>query len=114
MPLCPLSKCKSPIVSLGGRLWPCLPPGAISLFINPSVALCACVLQFDELQTCSGPGVPLRRPQCNTLLDVFNNIRDDEVEHVKTMHACQDPHRIAQDLADKRKKFAAEGLSKDL
>eukprot|EP00878_Enallax_costatus_P016845 GHUV01017681.1.p1 GENE.GHUV01017681.1~~GHUV01017681.1.p1 ORF type:complete len:375 (+),score=118.45 GHUV01017681.1:809-1933(+) len=69
---------------------------------------------FDELQTCSGPDVPLRRPPCDTLLDVFNNIRDDEVEHVKTMHACQDSHRIAQDLADKRKKFAAEGLSKNM
>ncbi|KAF8064601.1 AOX4 [Scenedesmus sp. PABB004] len=54
---------------------------------------------FDELQTCSGPGAPLRRPPCNSLLDVFENIRDDEVEHVKTMHACQDTKRIAADLA---------------
>jgi hypothetical protein len=46
-------------------------------------------LQFDELQTCSGDDAPLRRPPCDSLLDVFMNIRDDEVEHVKTMHACQ-------------------------
>jgi hypothetical protein len=24
--------------------------------------------------------------------------RDDEIEHVKTMHACQDPEKIASDL----------------
>jgi hypothetical protein len=24
--------------------------------------------------------------------------RDDEIEHVKTMHACQDPQQIAKDL----------------
>jgi hypothetical protein len=34
-----------------------------------------CVLQFDALQTCSGPSAPVRRPPCNTLLDVFENIR---------------------------------------
>jgi ubiquinol oxidase len=53
---------------------------------------------FDALQTCSGPSAPVRRPPCNTLLDVFENIRDDEIEHVKTMHACQDPAQIASDL----------------
>lgn len=124
-----------------------------------------CLLQFDALQTCSGPSAPVRRPDCNTLLDVFENIRcagltplqhvligrqpprlqgslrlhysegwvdsakqwelpftavgydvlplawavlyctvlpfmcrDDEIEHVKTMHACQDPAKIASDL----------------
>lgn len=31
-----------------------------------------------------------RRPACNTLYDVFVNIRDDEGEHVKTMTACAD------------------------
>lgn len=68
-------------------------------------------MQFDELQTCSGPEAPVRRPTCNSLLDVFINIRDDEVEHVKTMHACQDTKRIAKDLAGRRQKLAAEGLS---
>lgn len=37
----------------------------------------------------TGPRGP-RRPECNTLYDVFSNIRDDEVEHVYTMQACQD------------------------
>lgn len=27
-----------------------------------------------------------RRPQCHTLYDVFTNIRDDELQHVGTMH----------------------------
>lgn len=141
--------------------------------------------QFDALQTCSGPSATPRRPPCNTLLDVFENIRwvvlswrqkrgadrghtprcmhiaeyswrlllrnagdssgshpwgsfrvmwptsmclcdyyqhvvlrcavlwlvlhhvstkprDDEIEHVKTMNACQDPARIASDLAARR------------
>ncbi|DBA97712.1 TPA: hypothetical protein ACH3X3_012597 [Trebouxia sp. C0006] len=31
-----------------------------------------------------------RRPPCNTLYDVFVNVRDDEGEHVKTMTACAD------------------------
>eukprot|EP00879_Flechtneria_rotunda_P025787 GHRR01027434.1.p1 GENE.GHRR01027434.1~~GHRR01027434.1.p1 ORF type:complete len:180 (+),score=36.35 GHRR01027434.1:612-1151(+) len=76
---------------------------------------CVCclllLLQFDSLQTCSGPEAELRRPPCNTLLDVFMNIRDDEMEHVKTMHACQDTKKIAQDLIQRRKQLAAEGLS---
>lgn len=70
---------------------------------------CCCCRQFDALQTCSGPETPLRRPPCNTLLDVFTNIRDDEIEHVKTMHACQDTKRIAADLAAARRKNAAGG-----
>lgn len=31
-----------------------------------------------------------RRPPCDTLLDVFKNICEDEGEHVKTMRACQE------------------------
>ena len=31
----------------------------------------------------------LRRPPCSTLYDVFKNICDDEMEHVKTMTACE-------------------------
>jgi hypothetical protein len=62
---------------------------------QPDVCVAHCffctllLLQFDELQTCSDDDAPLRRPPCDSLLDVFMNIRDDEVEHVKTMHACQ-------------------------
>ncbi|EFJ52002.1 hypothetical protein VOLCADRAFT_79367 [Volvox carteri f. nagariensis] len=52
---------------------------------------------FDEFQTASR-GAPPRRPRCETLLDVFKNIRDDEMEHVKTMIACQNS-TIAKDIA---------------
>lgn len=31
-----------------------------------------------------------RRPSCDSLYDVFRNIRDDEKEHVSTMKACQE------------------------
>lgn len=43
---------------------------------------------FDDFQSSRPPGS--RRPPCNTLLDVFENIAIDEAEHVKTMAACQD------------------------
>lgn len=43
---------------------------------------------FDEFQAGHDPENQ-RRPECNNLLDVFTNIRDDENEHVKTMAACQ-------------------------
>jgi len=43
---------------------------------------------FDDFMTTRRPGT--RRPPCETLLDVFENIATDEGEHVKTMKACQD------------------------
>lgn len=49
---------------------------------------------FDEFQT-SHPAEQ-RRPEINNLYDVFVAIRDDEMEHVKTMVACQ--NRDAQKL----------------
>ncbi|GJQ15072.1 hypothetical protein GpartN1_g6863.t1 [Galdieria partita] len=48
---------------------------------------------FDEFQNHS-PGT--RRPPCDNLYDVFCNIRDDEIEHVKTMHACQDYSKLGK------------------
>lgn len=42
---------------------------------------------FDEFQT-THPA-ETRRPEVNNLYDVFVAIRDDEMEHVKTMSACQ-------------------------
>lgn len=57
---------------------------------------------FDELQTCDEKATEPRRPDCSNLYDVFINIRDDEIEHVKTMKACQDD-KIAQDLANRRR-----------
>lgn len=44
---------------------------------------------FDEFQTAQTP--EKRRPEINNLYDVFVAIRDDEMEHVKTMVVCQQP-----------------------
>jgi ubiquinol oxidase len=44
---------------------------------------------FDEFQTAQTPAG--RRPKIDNLYDVFVAIRDDEMEHVKTMVACQQP-----------------------
>ena len=44
---------------------------------------------FDEFQTGRAPRS--RRPQIRSLYDVFVSIRDDELEHVKTMFQCQVP-----------------------
>ncbi|MCL1465480.1 alternative oxidase [Argonema galeatum] len=44
---------------------------------------------FDEFQTSRPPEE--RRPKIENLYDVFVAIRDDEMEHVKTMVACQKP-----------------------
>ncbi|NEO29307.1 MAG: plastoquinol terminal oxidase [Symploca sp. SIO3C6] len=47
------------------------------------------IYMFDAFQTAQA--VELRRPTINNLYDVFVAIRDDELEHVKTMTACQEP-----------------------
>lgn len=54
----------------------------------PTSTLPACARRFQTASR-GAPGVPPRRPPCENLLDVFTNIRDDELEHVKTMVACQ-------------------------
>ncbi len=51
---------------------------------------------FDEMHTSTGDSGSVRRPKCDTLYDVFCNVRDDELEHVKTMAFLQ------QDDADLR------------
>lgn len=43
---------------------------------------------FDKFQTRHREEP--RRPPCDNLLDVFENIRDDEYEHIVTMKACQE------------------------
>jgi ubiquinol oxidase len=43
---------------------------------------------FEEVQTTHPK---FRRPKVDNLYDVFVNIREDELEHVKTMIACQQP-----------------------
>lgn len=49
----------------------------LAISCNPEACLLClpAVMQFDALQTCSGPSATPRRPPCNTLLDVFVNIR---------------------------------------
>ena len=44
---------------------------------------------FDEFQTSRIDETLRRRPVVETLYDVFRCVRDDELEHVKTMVACQ-------------------------
>lgn len=45
---------------------------------------------FDEMHTSvSRHDEPVRRPKCDTLFDVFCAVRDDELEHVKTMEFLQ-------------------------
>ncbi|GIL72790.1 hypothetical protein Vretimale_4432 [Volvox reticuliferus] len=64
---------------------------------------------FDEFQT-SARNSPPRRPRCENLLDVFVNIRDDEMEHVKTMVACQNS-TIAKDIAASASADSAEATA---
>lgn len=61
---------------------------------------------FDAFQTDQLAGT--RRPEVNNLYDVFCNIRDDEIEHEKTMLACQDPQQIASSISARLK---SAGLS---
>lgn len=57
----------------------------------PQVAIdyycCGDLYLFDEFQSSRPPEE--RRPKIDHLYDVFVAIRDDEMEHVKTMIACQ-------------------------
>lgn len=66
------------------------------------VILQSLFLQFDDFQTTRK--VEPRRPECANLYDVFRNISDDEMEHVKTMKACQDDS-IGFDLSERREKY---------
>lgn len=61
---------------------------------------------FDTFQTAVRRAP--RRPPCESLYDVFVNVRDDESEHVHTMNACQDK-KIAQDLAARREAGRSSG-----
>lgn len=57
------------------------PPIAVNYYRDGDLYL------FDEFQSARVPEE--RRPAVDNLYDVFINIRDDEMEHVKTMVACQ-------------------------
>ncbi|GJP56299.1 hypothetical protein CLOM_g15366 [Closterium sp. NIES-68] len=56
-------------------------PAAMAYYCNDDLYM------FDEFQTSRVP--ESRRPKIESLYDVFCAIRDDEMEHVKTMSACQ-------------------------
>lgn len=58
---------------------------------------------FDEFQIDTVPGS--RRPKCDTLYDVFVNIRDDESEHVRTMQACQNYATMGDKVVSPHDKF---------
>lgn len=62
---------------------------------------------FDDFQTSRPPGS--RRPPCENLLDVFQNIAIDEGEHVKTMQACQDYARFGVQVVSPHLRFDSEG-----
>lgn len=57
---------------------------------------------FDDFQM-RPPGS--RRPPCDNLLDVFENISKDEAEHVKTMQACQDYALLGNQVVSSHAKF---------
>lgn len=52
---------------------------------------------FDDFQIDKPPG--FRRPPCDSLLDVFENICLDEGEHVRTMKACQNYAQLGNRVA---------------
>ena len=62
---------------------------------------------FDEFQT--SREARSRRPEIKSMYDVFSNIRDDEGEHVSTMHACQIPDAIINSPNAVNAKTAAIG-----
>ena len=69
------------------------PPVAVKYYTEGDLFL------FDEFQTGdlhkpSGNCAPRRRPVIDSLFDVFQNVRDDEAEHMKTMQFCQLPGTI--------------------
>mmetsp|Transcript_26460 Transcript_26460/g.50248 ORF Transcript_26460/g.50248 Transcript_26460/m.50248 type:complete len:397 (-) Transcript_26460:446-1636(-) len=65
---------------------------------------------FDEFQSGSAPGT--RRPPVNNLYEVFQNIRDDELEHVKTMINCQDYEWLSGKQVSPHSKEAEEKRQK--
>jgi ubiquinol oxidase len=69
----------------------------------------ACLWMFDEFQTDGKATV--RRPKIETLYDTFCAIRDDEGEHVKTMHVCQDDSAVLASPNAEKAAAAASSLA---
>jgi len=66
----------------------CFPAALYAQEEPPSDAACPPTLPLPTRRSQRPRGS--RRPAASTLLDVFQNMRDDEGEHVATMAACQD------------------------
>ena len=65
---------------------------------------------FDDFQSGRAPGS--RRPPCDSLLDVFENIAIDEAQHVKTMAACQDYCRGGNKVVSPHLKYGHDRSAK--
>lgn len=81
-----------------------LPPSpvAVSYYYGEDLYL------FDEFQTSRTP--ESRRPKIDNLYDVFSAIRDDELEHVKTMSACQQLETVVVSPNRRRPKKVREAV----
>ena len=71
---------------------------------------------FDEFQTgdpyaARSACAERRRPVIKTLYDVFENVRDDEAEHMKTMQFCQLPGSILRAPSERAENCLAEEAS---
>lgn len=63
--------------------------------------------QFAALRDDMRTSERVRAYPCETLLDVFENIRDDEVEHASTAAACSDPDVVVSAPGQERNAAAA-------
>lgn len=65
---------------------------------------------FDTMHISPEAVAAPRRPQIASLHDVFITIAQDEIEHQKTMGACQDPVKVGRSashaLSDKQRATA--------
>lgn len=76
--------------------------------MNPMYVSMQDLYYYEQFQS-SKFGAEQPRPKCESLYDVFSNIRDDEGEHVKTIKACQDG-QIIQDLIRKYAPYLVSGF----
>lgn len=67
---------------------------------------------FDEFQTSRVP--ESRRPKVDNLFDVFSAIRDDELEHVKTMAACQQLETVVISPNRRRPKMVRDAVPPEM
>jgi len=80
---------------------------------------------FDEFQTnvyeglhkATNTGGEIRRPKIKNMYDVIENVRNDELEHVKTMSFCQKPGNLLRAnssvRAQKKAQEICDGIEND-